>query len=79
MDKVEQAKLLQDICNSAPAAPDVSAPVDGDRTAFEAWARRKVSQPSFGGYHGEGGVFVYHHNIMQLMWQCWRAAQQELK
>lgn len=47
------------------------------RDDFERWAAHSVGQPSFAGYHSEGGVWVYRHNIMQLMWQCWQAASRE--
>lgn len=46
-----------------------------DREDFERWASGSVGQPSFSGFHAEGGVWVYRHHIMQLMWECWRAAR----
>ena len=53
----------------------MSKPSAADQDEFERWASGNVGQPSFSGFHARGGVWVYRHNIMQLMWECWRAAR----
>lgn len=45
-----------------------------DRESFETWARNAVPQFSAAGKHIRGGEWSYNHNIVEIMWQCWRAA-----
>jgi hypothetical protein len=45
-----------------------------ERDAFETWARNAVPQFSSAGRHIRDGAWTYNHNIVDLMWQCWRAA-----
>jgi hypothetical protein len=60
---------------SAPAAGAPKTAVDGCQSEFEAWARNAVPQFTAAGFHGYGGAWVYRHNIVNLMWQCWLAAR----
>ena len=46
----------------------------GEQERFERWARDNVGQPSFAGYHGTLGRWIYHHNFMNMCWRCWQAA-----
>lgn len=46
-----------------------------DQVLFEEWARDNVGQPDFSGFHGTGGRWIYHHNIVGLAWRCWQAAR----
>jgi hypothetical protein len=65
----------EEIGESAPAAGASETAVDGCQSEFEAWARNAVPQFTAAGHHGYGGAWVYRHNIVNLMWQCWLAAR----
>jgi len=41
---------------------------------FDEWASQHVPQYSYDGYYTEGGEWVYRHNIVNLMYKCWKAA-----
>jgi len=45
-----------------------------EQERFERWARDNVGQPSFAGYHGTLGRWIYHHNFMNMCWSCWQSA-----
>ena len=42
---------------------------------FQHFAQQYIAQPEFSGYHSVGGVWVYHHNFVNLCWKMWQECQ----